>query len=62
MFTWAAFFAQLAVINSAVSTSNNAWTEDGLTVSWGQSSFLVLAAAFVHFGWGYEGLKWRAKF
>lgn len=34
---------------------------NNVAIEWGQSTWLVLAAACVHFGWGYEAVRWRAK-
>lgn len=59
-FTWVAFIAQAAIVGHAVSQSNNLITEGGVAVYWGQSVWLVLGSAFVHFGWGYEAVRWRA--
>ncbi|WVQ99254.1 hypothetical protein IAU59_006386 [Kwoniella sp. CBS 9459] len=65
-FTWIAFIAQAAVIGAAVSKSNNIVASDvneeignGVAIYWGQSVWLVLASAVVHFGWGYEAVRWR---
>ncbi|WWD17475.1 hypothetical protein CI109_101916 [Kwoniella shandongensis] len=60
IFTWVAFIAQAAIVGHAISQSNNLITQGGVEVSWGQSVWLVLASAFVHFGWGYEAVRWRA--
>ncbi|WVQ77219.1 hypothetical protein IAR50_006902 [Cryptococcus sp. DSM 104548] len=60
-FTWIAFIAQAAVIGHAVSQSNSLIDEGGVAIYWGQSSFLVLAAAVVHTGWGYEAVRWRVS-
>ncbi|TYJ53436.1 hypothetical protein B9479_005933 [Cryptococcus floricola] len=59
-FTWIAFIAQAAVIGHSVSQSNSLIDEGGVAVYWGQSAFLVLAAAVVHTGWGYEAVRWRS--
>ena len=34
-------------------------SENGVGIYWGQATWLVLAAAVVHFGWGYEATRWR---
>ncbi|ODO08945.1 hypothetical protein L198_00684 [Cryptococcus wingfieldii CBS 7118] len=60
-FTWIAFIAQAAVIGHSVSQSNSLIDEGGVAVYWGQSAFLVLAAAVVHTGWGYEAVRWRVS-
>ncbi|WVQ82192.1 hypothetical protein IAT38_004320 [Cryptococcus sp. DSM 104549] len=59
LFTWIAFIAQAAVIGHAVSQSNNLISDGGVAIYWGQSAFLVLASAVIHFGWGYEAVRWR---
>lgn len=58
-FTWVAFIAQAAVVGHSLSQSNNLITEGGVAVYWGQSAFLVLGSAVIHFGWGYEAVRWR---
>jgi hypothetical protein len=30
-----------------------------VSIEWGQSPWLVLAAAAIHIGWGYEAVRWR---
>ena len=57
-FTWIAFIVQAAVIGQATNQSDDA-TEGGVAIYWGQSTWLVLAAAVVHSGWGYEAVRWR---
>ncbi|KIR74495.1 hypothetical protein I310_02102 [Cryptococcus deuterogattii CA1014] len=59
IFTWVAFIAQAAVIGHSLSQSNNLITDGGVAVYWGQSAFLVLGSAVIHFGWGYEAVRWR---
>ncbi|OCF60415.1 hypothetical protein L486_00048 [Kwoniella mangroviensis CBS 10435] len=66
LFTWVSFIAQAAIIGHAVSQSNNIVTSDdnddlgnGVAIYWGQSVWLVLASAVIHFGWGYEAVRWR---
>lgn len=58
-FTWVAFIAQAAVIGHSLSQSNNLITDGGVAVYWGQSAFLVLGSAVIHFGWGYKAVRWR---
>ena len=58
-FTWIAFVAQAAIVGHATSLSGDVSTEQGVAVFWGQSPRLVLAAAVVHIGWGYEAVRWR---
>ncbi|WWC61677.1 uncharacterized protein I303_104262 [Kwoniella dejecticola CBS 10117] len=61
MFTWIAFIVQAAIIGHAVSKSNDIVSNagDGVAIYWGQSVWLVLASAVIHFGWGYEAVRWR---
>ncbi|WWC89501.1 uncharacterized protein L201_004425 [Kwoniella dendrophila CBS 6074] len=62
-FTWIGFIAQAAIIGHAVSKSNNIVSDDeddsAIAIYWGQSVWLVLASAVIHFGWGYEAVRWR---
>ncbi|WVR07198.1 hypothetical protein IAU60_004239 [Kwoniella sp. DSM 27419] len=69
-FTWIAFVAQAAVIGAAVSRSNNIQATNagpggsstsGVAIYWGQSPWLVLASAVIHFGWGSEAVRWRVS-
>ncbi|KAK8864227.1 hypothetical protein IAR55_001473 [Kwoniella newhampshirensis] len=60
LFTWCSFIAQAAIVGHAVSQSNNLVTDGGIAIYWGQSVWLVLASAIVHFPWCYEAVRWRA--
>lgn len=60
LFTFIAFVAQAAVVGRAVALSGDLET-GGVTMYWGQSPFLVLAAGLVHLGWGYEAVRWRTE-
>ncbi|KAI9639539.1 uncharacterized protein MKK02DRAFT_39849 [Dioszegia hungarica] len=62
MFTWIAFIAQAAVIGNATKYSGDLinGNPNEVAIQWGQSSWLVLGAAVIHFGWGYEAVRWRA--
>lgn len=53
---------QAAVIGNATSYSGDIINgkPNDVAVSWGQATWLVLGAAVVHFGWGYEAVRWRA--
>ncbi|WWC70389.1 uncharacterized protein I206_104339 [Kwoniella pini CBS 10737] len=67
LLTWVAFIVQAAIIGHAVSQSNNIISNNdnsqeignGVAIYWGQSVWLVLASAVIHFGWGYEAVRWR---
>ncbi|KAK4687205.1 hypothetical protein P7C73_g2917, partial [Tremellales sp. Uapishka_1] len=59
LFTWVSFIAQAAVIGHSTG-SNAASDATQVTVFWGPSTWLVLASAVIHFGWGYEATRWRA--
>lgn len=58
IFTWIAFIAQAAIIGNSVGGDTS--QGDAVAVFWGQSPWLVLAAAIIHIGWGYEAVRWRA--
>lgn len=60
-FTTISFVAQAAIVGNATSYSGNIVNGDSNAVSieWGQSPWLVLAAAVIHIGWGYEAVRWR---
>lgn len=62
-FTFIAFIAQAAVIGNATRYSGDIINDqsNNVAIEWGQSTWLVLAAACVHFGWGYEAVRWRTK-
>ncbi|WVN88130.1 uncharacterized protein L203_103331 [Cryptococcus depauperatus CBS 7841] len=61
LFTWIAFIVLAAVVGNSVSRSNNLIYNEGVAIYWGPSPFLVLASAVVHFGWGYEAVRWRVS-
>lgn len=60
-FTTISFIAQSAIVGNATSYSGDIVSGDSNAVSieWGQSPWLVLAAAVIHIGWGYEAVRWR---
>jgi hypothetical protein len=66
-FTWITFIAVAAVVGRAVSFSNDpetltAGTERyGVGIYWGQSPWLILGSAVIHFGWLYEAVRWRVS-
>jgi len=66
-FTWITFIAVAAVVGRAVSFSNDPETLSttterfGVGIYWGQSPWLILGAATVHFGWVYEAVRWRVS-
>ena len=57
--TWIAFIAQAAIIGNAVGGDTS--EGDPVAIYWGQSTWLVLASAILHIGWGYEAVRWRAS-
>jgi len=59
LFTWIAFIAQAAIIGNAVGGDTS--QGDPVAIYWGQSTWLVLASAILHIGWGYEAVRWRAS-
>jgi hypothetical protein len=58
-FTWVAFIAQATVVGNSI--GGDAEQGDPVAVYWGQATWLVLAAAVVHLGWGYEAVRWRVQ-
>jgi hypothetical protein len=66
-FTWITFIAVAAVVGRAVSFSNDPETlttgteRYGVGIYWGQSPWLILGSAVVHFGWVYEAVRWRVS-
>ncbi|ORX36847.1 hypothetical protein BD324DRAFT_473117 [Kockovaella imperatae] len=57
LFTWIAFIAQATIIGNSVGGDPQ---RSAVAIYWGQSTWLVLAAAILHTGWGYEAVRWRA--
>ena len=66
-FTWITFIAVAAVVGRAVSFSNDPETlttgaeRYGVGIYWGQSPWLILGSAVIHFGWVYEAVRWRVS-
>jgi hypothetical protein len=66
-FTWVTFIAVVAVVGRAVGYSNDPETvlpqteRYGVGIYWGQSPWLILGSAIVHFGWVYEAVRWRVS-
>jgi len=66
-FAWITFIAVAAVVGRAVSFSNDPETlttgaeRYGVGIYWGQSPWLILGSAVIHFGWVYEAVRWRVS-